>query len=77
MEKMKLILLLGIFCCSANAQTKWNYPVRPGEEKWASFKTRDEMLEALSIPDDVLGALSTDDLIELCLSYPILYLYFN
>jgi hypothetical protein len=49
----------------------WDYPVKPGTEEWKQFQTYDEMVKACQIPDGVLASLSTDDLTELCLRYPL------
>ena len=51
----------------------WDYPVKPGTEEWKKFQTRDEMVAACQIPEDILPNLSTEDLTEICLQYPLLY----
>lgn len=49
----------------------WNYPVKPGTEEWKSLKTHSEKVEVCQIPIDVLKKMPTDDLIEVCLNYPL------
>ena len=49
----------------------WDYPVKPGTEEWKSLKTHSEKVEVCEIPIDVLKKMSTDDLIEVCLNYPL------
>ena len=49
----------------------WDYPVKPGTEQWKQFRSNEEMADACRIPENVLSALSTDDLTELCLRYPL------
>ena len=49
----------------------WDYPVIPGMEEWKKLRTNEEMLNATQIPEEVLKSLSTEDLIDLCLRYPL------
>ena len=51
----------------------WDYPVKPGMEEWKNFHSNEEMVNACQIPGDILFSLSTEDLMELCLQYPLLY----
>jgi len=50
----------------------WDYPVKPGMKQWEKFKTNKEMVKACQIPNNVLSSLSTDDLTEICLRYPLI-----
>jgi len=50
----------------------WDYPVKPGTDAWAKFQTHDEMVAACQIPEDILSNLSTEDLTDICLQYPLL-----
>jgi len=72
--KRKLLLLgFMLFACASFAQksnTPYDFPVKPGSEKWQSFKTVDDMYAACQIPADVLSNLSTAALIQTCLRYP-------
>jgi len=54
----------------------WDYPVKPGMEKWKQFKSNEEMVQACQIPEEVLSSLSTEDLTDLCLRYPLLTDFF-
>ncbi|MDR1155154.1 MAG: hypothetical protein LBL04_10600 [Bacteroidales bacterium] len=49
----------------------WNYPVEPGTEEWKELGIQGR-LDACQIPEDVLSSLSTADLTEICLQYPLL-----
>lgn len=53
-------------------EVTWDFPVKPGTAEWKSLKDRYEQMKACQIPDDVLPSLSTEQMIELCLSYPLL-----
>ena len=72
--KRKLLLLgFMLFACIAFAQksnTAYDFPVKPGSEKWQSFKSVDDMYTACQVPADVLSNLSTAALIQTCLRYP-------
>lgn len=43
---------------------------------WASFNSLEEMLAACQIPNDKLKSMTTDELIEVCMSHPLHALYF-
>ncbi len=47
------------------------YPVRPGMSEWKALVAHDEMQRVCQIPDATLKSLSTNDLIETCLDYPL------
>ena len=71
---MKTRIVFIVFCCvtcAVNAQATWDYPVKPGSTEWASFRTGQQRLEVCQIPQEVLEALSTKDLAEICLNYPL------
>lgn len=50
----------------------WDYPVKPGSDKWKTFQSHDEMVEACDIPESVLPGLKTEELLLICLNYPLL-----
>ena len=49
----------------------WDYPVKPGDKQWAELKTGEQQLNAVQIPQNILEQLSTAELAELCLNYPL------
>jgi len=49
----------------------YNYPVYPGQEKWASFRSSDEMLNALQIPVSTLKKMSTQAIIQSIWEHPL------
>lgn len=51
----------------------WDFPVKPGSEKWKTFQTGMEMVEACQVPKSVLSGLSTEALLLICLKYPLLF----
>jgi|AGTN01.3.fsa_nt_gi hypothetical protein len=51
----------------------WDYPVKPGTGGWRIFQSNQEKVEACQIPEEILSSLSTEDLAELYLQYPLLY----
>ncbi len=53
-------------------ELSWNYPVLPGSEQWKAFKSNKEMVEACQIPQNIMTSLSTEELLVLCLKYPLL-----
>lgn len=58
-----------------NAQMAYDYPIKPGTEEWKKFTSTSEMIEACQIPENILKTISTNDLLDVCLKYPILSQY--
>jgi hypothetical protein len=78
-KNLKFITLSAVFLMffslSAIAQEKalaWDYPVKPGMEEWKNFQSNKEMVKACQIPENILHSLSTEELTDLCLQYPLL-----
>ena len=57
----------------------WNYPVRPGMPEWRQFTTGQQMWEACQIPQNILEKLSTEELAEICMDFPLFldFIYSN
>ena len=72
--KSFLVIMFCMVACVVNAQTAikktWDYPVKPGMDKWNQFKSMEEMYQACQIPDNVLKQLDTESLVEVCLNFP-------
>ncbi len=52
-------------------QKLWDYPVRPGTPEWKLLGSFPERLKACHIPNDILSSVSTDQLIDICINYPL------
>lgn len=72
MRKIILLLLLTFPTTLLAQQNKviWDFPVKPGTNKWVELKTYEEKLDAYNIPDTLLSILSTEELVKSCLNYP-------
>lgn len=56
-----------------NAETiEYHYPIVPGTQEWGMLNSYAEMVEVCSIPKDILNSISTKELIELVMEYPLL-----
>jgi tetratricopeptide (TPR) repeat protein len=71
MKKWLFLFLLGLFGANIFSQTKWDYPVKPGSDKWKDFITHEEMVDACKIPDAVIEKMSTVELLQAWESYPL------
>ncbi len=69
--KLLIILIIPLFSFAQN-QT-WDYPVKPGSEEWAKLSSGLEMLKVCQIPESILQTLSTRQLAEICLNYPLFF----
>jgi len=78
MKQKLIIMLLCLFSGLLNAQTtsekkgNWDYPVKPGTEEWKLFQSGEDMVNSCQIPEIVLSSLTTEELFNLCLSYPLI-----
>lgn len=49
----------------------YEYPIKPGSDEWKAFTTHGDMINSCQIPSSILQSMSTIDLIETCLTYPL------
>lgn len=49
----------------------YDYPVRPGMDEWADFKTGEEMGKASEVPENILKQQSTQAVIQAVWEYPL------
>jgi len=73
MKKQTLIFLTLFLSQIIFAQKQngtWDYPIRPGTEKWQELDSYEKRLNAYNIPDSILSIMSTIDLVKTCLNYP-------
>lgn len=72
-QKLVVFTVLLYLCNYAIAQNKvasWDFPIKPGTEKWAQLETETERLSILQIPDSILKVIGTEELVITCLNYP-------
>lgn len=50
----------------------YDYPIDPGTPQWEAFTTHAQMVEATQVPQAVLDAMSTEDLVTTIMTYPLL-----
>lgn len=49
----------------------YQYPILPGTEKWSTLDNHQAMVDACQIPIDILQKMTTKDLVETCVNYPL------
>jgi len=55
----------------------YDFPIKPGSEEWADIQSHADRALACQIPEDILGKMTTEALIETVLDYPFyMDLYF-
>jgi hypothetical protein len=65
-----------ILCdCIHNSTPKdtYIYPVRPGTSKWNELENGYQRINVCQVPDSILLEISTEGLIETCLTHPLLF----
>ena len=74
MKKILFSFLIFLsFVTFAQEKTVWDYPTKPGTEEWKKLENNKEKVEVCQIPEYILQDISTNDLMTLCLQYPLLY----
>ena len=68
-----LIMLMLFFTCLIGQErlNPYKFPLKPGDEGWKSLKTHVEKVNVIQIPDSILVSLTTGDLIQTCMNYPL------
>lgn len=72
MKKIILLLLIPISLFAQEKVITWDYPIVPGTTEWKSLASNAEKVSVCQIPTQLLGRLKTDELLEICLKYPLL-----
>lgn len=55
-----------------NMTIGYQFPLKPGMEEWAELKNVHEKYVATQIPVEILEKMPTEELVETCLTYPLL-----
>ncbi len=53
------------------------FRIKPGSNEWKSFKNPLELVDALNLPEETLSKISTKELLDISLSYPLLKRFGN
>ena len=80
---MKTKILIFIFCLLSSylsfgqiredeQKILWDYPIKSGTEEWKQLESNKAKVDVCQIPDSILQDISTNDLMTLCLQYPLL-----
>lgn len=67
---MITILLIPFIAFSQVDSLKWDFPVKPGSKEWLNIADFEKRLALLDIPESILQNISTEELVNCCLSYP-------
>lgn len=71
--KAIFIILLFLFCSyECFAQLAYDYPIKPGTEEWKAIDSQFVKDSLCQIPDDIINRLTTEELLDVCLEYPML-----
>ena len=74
--KIFIFNLLSIITLSSYAQSStWDYPIKPGTEKWKLYQNTPDIVRDLQMPEKVLKSISTEELLKVCLTYPFFSSY--
>jgi hypothetical protein len=75
MKQIVFIFIAFVSFAAMAQETKvvWDYPAKPGTKEWVELGTVKQRLEACQIPQEILSALSTKELVEICMNYPFYF----
>lgn len=66
------LLTFAIYDTHNNDYDDYEYEVTPKDDRWKSFTSRQEMLDAIKIEKDIVTKMKTEKLVQLVLDYPLL-----
>ena len=49
----------------------YRYPIIPGTESWNALRNHQQMVDACQIPEDVISKMTTSELNETIIAYPL------
>lgn len=55
----------------ANSDVSFEYKITPDDPDWANLSSKQEMLNATRIPNDILKHMTTEDVVNAVLNYPL------
>jgi len=67
-----IIIFFFLIMYAEEKNNSWDFPIKPGTSVWKQYRTHAEKVKALQVPLSVLKNMSTDHLVEICLTYPFL-----
>ena len=67
-----LLLCLGWSTLMAQESIVWDFPIKPSSDGWKKLYDQDMKVQACKIPIEILPNISTQNLVDLCLNYPLL-----
>lgn len=70
MKKIVFLLLI-LFCLNGYSQG-YDYPIKFGTEEYKALKTYKEIVNNFQIPENVIEQMTTDELLESYIFYPLL-----
>ncbi len=68
------IIAATLFSVTIGAQQKrgpYDYPIKPGTPEWKALTSHEQKRQVCQIPQPILSSMSTPDLLETCLNYPL------
>ena len=69
------ILLIQRLCVYGQAINDiYEFPIKAGTEEWKQFESIEKRVTALQMPDTVLAIISTEGLLETCLTLSARYI---
>lgn len=57
---------------SVPTDNAYQFPVQPNSEAWSEMASRQEMIDATQVPEEILAQISTNSLVDTIFAYPLL-----
>ena len=73
-QLIAILLLISIGAVNAQKETLWQtyFPTNPSQKKWKEISTHKEMTQVLQLDKALLKEVTTYELFEIYLQYPLL-----
>ncbi len=70
-KALAVMILTVVPVAAQQVSGAYDYPVKPETSGWKALKSHDDMQRVCQIPETILRNMSTADLAETCLNYPL------
>ncbi len=63
-------IIILTFTSTFYSQDSWKYPTRPGTKEWEKLKSKEEVIQAQQIPENILKKMTTEQVFKAWLDLP-------
>lgn len=68
---LSIVIMITVSLSAQENSGVYDWPIKPGMPEWKELTTHAQMVGVLQIPENILSDISTEDLMQTCLNYPL------